>query len=252
MLEKASTAVGADEDPCRKFWPLYELGVGRINPWSYHLLKGPSVDEFVELARRYEQIPGMWSPDVSRALVHGLLLAKTSAYLKDTLRPSLGDGMYGIHRYDKSDLTGIILYDEREDIDGVQLDQLWQQQDRQKRRATRRGNWKWIAGSLLAAVLGGWIGGLKGAVLGLLIGQWAADHLLQKSDAAANQTPERKLSAKMQLAVLAVSHPTVSWEEARQRMREAAEAGATWAPEAWRLVEQARRREVASRTESLE
>ena len=177
LRKKASTAVGADEDPTREFWPLYELGVGKIDPWSYHLLEGPSVDEFLELARRYERIPGMWSPAISRALLHGLLLAETSAYLRDT------SGIGGI------DLTRVMLYDERGYVDRAQLDQLRQQQDRQKRRAALRGIPKWIAGSLLAAVLGGWIGGLKGAVLGLLIGGWAADYLLQKSAAAANQTP---------------------------------------------------------------
>ncbi len=237
MLEKASTAVGADEDPTRDFWPLYQLGVGKIDPWSYHRLKGPWVAEFAELARRYEPIPGMWSPAVSRALVHGLLLAETGDCLDSA---AVGYG---------SDLTGISLYDERRYVDCAQLDELLQQQGRRERRTTRRGIWKWIAGSLLGAVLGGWIGGLKGAVVGLLLGGWAADHLLQKSAAAANQTLERQLSWKMQRAVLSVSHPTVSWEEVRREMREADEAGAAWAPEAWRLVEQARRREVASRTD---
>ena len=75
-LEQKAVVTGVTEAPENVLE--HVLGTGWIDPWSYYLLHGPDQGTLTEIAERYERLPGMWSPAVSRALAHALLLAETS------------------------------------------------------------------------------------------------------------------------------------------------------------------------------
>lgn len=242
----------------------YALGVGRIDPWTYSLCDGPDTDHFATLARHYEQIPGLWSPTVCRAILHGLLLSETSAFLVASHQHQLGDSLFGRSRgkHLEPDLTHVALYNEWSRYSKTQAerrDQLSKEKWRQERRAARVKLrmllTAWLLPAAVAGALGFWVAGLKGAVVGFLGGGWligwrVGEQLRHRFGMPGLEsekcTPEDQLKIAMQKAVEEASGPLVCWEQLRRRMQEADDLGAAWRPEAWRLVDDACRHEAAS------
>ena len=124
----------------------------------------------------------------------------------------------------------------------------------------RPGQVEFIAITAGAGLVGVWVGGYKGPILGVIAGVIAfvlssiAITVESRNARAAGLRTDRAtdqvaagVSLKMQQAVWALAHTDAWWNQAGRAMEAAAAAGAVWPEAAWRLVEQARRREVMTR-----
>jgi len=247
LSAEATELVAQDHDPTHG-WALYELGAGAFDPLSFNAIDRMMGDvtrsELEELAERYEAIPGLWSPELARALLHGLLLAETGEYLHDQYlvpatpfrREYLGPAIPLRTPHNAFRELPVI----------VALKAM-------VATARRRKAWGLFTSRLLDvalfSVLGAWVDGWRGAVIGLIVGgvvsglheDWARR---QEANSSTDQ-----LQRAMRLAVIDAAQSSVNWCLVVRRMREAALHGAVWAPEAWRLALSVSRRSAASRTD---
>lgn len=223
-----------------------ELGCRGIDPYSYQVLDGPSVELLTELAYQYDGRLPHTSALFSRRVVHALLTAETGGYLRDFCPSPVRQTRAQWLQYEYANPIGPTRreYAERPEVKEWEG---WRDRDRRKteRRILMAGGLAYITGIAIGAALGGWGAGILGAVIGGLVGSVAAGYLLGRLDERGDRAARRgsRLARLMIRAVATASYDENTWAAILHAMRRATSAGAVWPAAAWRLAEAGRHRE---------
>lgn len=241
----AREAVARDEATPAECWPIHELGFPPLDPGTFYLWRGDkSLFGVHELARRYLQLPSMWSDGVTIALARALLLEDAARQLREMLGlMELLDRQVSYHLMEVN--FWLVKHRHYRGTLGPRIAEI-----EEESRKARTSAWKrllrrtamiqigWVVvGLIVALAVEATVGvALVGTLAGAAYGSWR--NASRNRELA--EWPLLRRLKKVNEAVERCSFGAVDWEALSRVTSDAADLGATWSPEALLILRRAR------------